>query len=426
MLYSDDPHTIISYGILAKSIMENTSNAINWKFISKQIQHMLPENYYDYTRYPAGSNEEELNTQMIPELCERFDPEFYLTIGDIQHFRMTRYFIERKMPWIHYLPIDSHDKNSIRMNAYTIHNVDIPVCMSRFARDFCLESGLENCDKFIYPIVKSEYSEREFQMVKNKEPTWESVHLGFRKVKEKEESDLYSLINAFKQELKIPENTTILLFLGRMGWRKNPQFLFSILRKLTKERKRKVILYFHTDVNDPASVINMSKEFYAHDVPEDAIRRTKGYKWYKGIHTSALNAIYNIADIQISTHGGEGFGIPLAEGLAAELPFVATDCTTTPELSGNNKWSLGVKVKHNIPDKGIVRPYVDLEDFCDKIEYLIDNENERAKMGRMGREWVKKTLNPEKISKKWMEVFDLTNVNKITVKKNEYGKAVLK
>ena len=126
----------------------------------------------------------------------------------------------------------------------------------------------------------------------------------------------------------------------------------------------------------------------------------------------------------MSCHGGEGFGIPLAEGLACEVPFVATDCTTTPELSGNGKWSLGAKVKNKFPDKGVLRPFVDLNDFCDKVEYLIDNPSERKHMGREGRQWVIKNLNPQKIANQWLDVFDMTNVNRISPVIDRLGKAI--
>lgn len=425
LMFSDDPNTILSYGNLARQIIENTYDKIEWRLISKQIQHMIPEKWVGYTRYPAGSSEEEFNTEILPDMIKQFNPEFFLSLGDVQYFKMTRFFIKKNVPWIHYLPIDNRDLNNLGMNMWTIQQMDIPVCMSKFARDLCIENGMEHCDKYIYPMVKTKATPAERLAVEKKQLGWTNIDLGYRKITEKDGKN-FDLINDYKyKELKIPEDATTLLFVGRPGWRKNVQFIISILRKLLQERKRKVVLYMHTDVSDPASTVNILKELYAHQIPESAFYKTKNMKWWKGVHPTALEAIYNIADIQIAPHGGEGFGIPLAEGLACELPFVATDCTTTPELSGNGKWSLGAKVKDHFPDMGVVRPFVDLDDFCDKVEYLIDNPSERKRMGRMGRIWVERHLNPKRITKKWMKVFDLTQVDKIRPVVDQFGKAIL-
>lgn len=426
IMVSNDPQIILSYGVLAKQIITETYKKIDWNIISQEIQYMPPEYKRLYTRHPAGKDTFERDSEMLPDLCNLYDPEFVLTIGDMQNFSKTRQFLKRKYPWIHYLPIDNHDPNALNMSAFSISQIDIPVCMSKFGYKFCSQNGLKQVDRYIYPMVKTRATEKEKEIVKNEQPGWTRVHLGYRKVYKFREKEEWELIKQFKDSLEMPKDSRVLLFVGRPGWRKNIQFLLSIVRKLIFERERNVVLYMHTDVDDPSSTVNILKELHAHGIPEDRFRRSLNFRWYKGFPFRALNCLYNIADIQIAPHGGEGFGIPLAEGLATKVPFVATDCTTTPELSGNGKWSIGAKVANVFLDRGILRPFVDLEDFCDKVEYLLDRPQERKRMGNLGRRFIQKECDPTKIGKEWMDVFELTRVNKITPKKNKYDVAMLK
>lgn len=425
MLYTNDPNTVLSYGILGHQIMTGTINKIQWRLISKEIQYLRPEIWNGYVRYPSGRNMEEFYTSILPDLMSRFRPDFFITIDDVQKLRMMRFHIKKSTTWIAYFPIDNHDRNSLDRQRWVISQMDIPILMSKFAVDHCTNHGIPNCTRYIYPMVKTNHTPREKEIFTNREKLWQGIHLGYRKVREDEPIELAD-IQAYKKSLDLPKDSHVLLFIGRPGWRKNIQFLIAVIRKLIHERERNVVLYMHSDPSDPAGTVNILKELHAHEIPDTNFRNSPGHKWWKGLHTRAMNAIYNITDIQISTHGGEGFGIPLAEGLSCEVPFVATDCTTTPELSGGYKWSLGAKVDEIYPDRGITRPFVDLEDFCDKVEYLLDHPETRAKMGKRGREWVKKNCDPSVCIPQWKEIFESTQMQHAEVRRDRLGTPITK
>jgi glycosyltransferase involved in cell wall biosynthesis len=103
--------------------------------------------------------------------------------------------------------------------------------------------------------------------------------------------------------------------------------------------------------------------------------------------------------------------------MSCEKPFVATNCTTTPEFSGNGKRGLGAKVKISQVDRTVVRPWVDIEDFCDKVEYLLDHDNIREKMGKAGRRWVRRNCDYPIITQKWTNLFESLNTNRVVIKK---------
>ena len=53
-----------------------------------------------------------------------------------------------------------------------------------------------------------------------------------------------------------------------------------------------------------------------------------------GLSPEELCALYNAADLYMSTTGGEGFGLTLAESLACETPVIVTDWAAEREVVG--------------------------------------------------------------------------------------------
>jgi len=61
---------------------------------------------------------------------------------------------------------------------------------------------------------------------------------------------------------------------------------------------------------------------------------TNGHDTFRGLPTEGLVALINAADIYVSTTGGEGFGLNLAEAMACEVPVVVTDWAAESEVVG--------------------------------------------------------------------------------------------
>ena len=137
---------------------------------------------------------------------------------------------------------------------------------------------------------------------------------------------------------------------------------------------------------------------------------TEDNQWTKGVTYEFLNRLYNFADLYVSPHGGEGFGLPFCEAMACETPFVATDCTTMPEFAGNNERGLLAKVSMEQKEKGVMRPWVDMKQFISKILYLLDDDDLRKKMGKAGKKWVEENCSKKVIIPQWKEVFEKLNI----------------
>jgi len=399
----DSPNTILSYGIMMDYVVRSTSKKYQWNVITNGYTYGKPEIYTHWVKWSAGQNEKERDSIHIPKVIEKIHPAFILTIGDWQHFAMTRHFIRKIVPWIHWLPIDHNDAHHLLRAAGLINTIDIPVLMSRFAVEFCRSMNI-NVKHYIYPFVQTDSLPK--YMGNDK----------FGGFKPLEDPKQIASLGRMRTEIGA-DDKKVLLWVGRPGWRKNLQMLLGAFRLLLDRGRKDIILYLHTDPKDVCATFDMGKEIHAQRIPRNLIKFTTEMEWDQGAPKWFLQGLYNMADVYVSTHCGEGFGIPIAEAMACETPFVLTNCTTTPELGQDEKgnWTrgLGAKVEDNREDRGVVRPYVDIEDFCDKVEWMLDNDEERKKMGKAGREWVIKNCSVPVITKKWMNLLDLTTVNKV-------------
>lgn len=89
-----------------------------------------------------------------------------------------------------------------------------------------------------------------------------------------------------------------------------------------------------------------------------------------------INA-YNACDVFLMPSTGESFGYMAIEAMACSKPVVVFDNTAMPTAT-------------NAPEIGVLVKNLDSKDLADKIEWLINNEEERIDRGKRGRKFVEK------------------------------------
>lgn len=108
---------------------------------------------------------------------------------------------------------------------------------------------------------------------------------------------------------------------------------------------------------------------------------------FMGWPESDLVALYNAADLFVSTSRGEGFGLTIAEALACGVPVIAQNVSAIPEVVGPG----GILIE---PQRLITVPsgwdnwLADIDAFSEAIEYLYQSGAERQRLGQAGREHV--------------------------------------
>jgi len=197
--------------------------------------------------------------------------------------------------------------------------------------------------------------------------------------------------------------------------------------KLISEKIPSAVLFLHLDPNDPAQqMFRIGDLIIKYNLENRVV--FSGMSAHQGIPWGRMNEIYNVMDVFLLTTTGEGFGIPIIEAMSCEVPILATDYTTTPELVLKNKAGLGINLsgvesidmfKEKSQDydlkafNGTItgswmvdRGTCSITDAADKLIYLYNNPKEREKMGQNGRSAVLDKYDFELVGKMWEEVLN--------------------
>lgn len=394
LMCSDDPDTILSYGILSKMLIDKWHPYYNIDYCSLQYQMGKPQEVRDekgkliYTKYPAH-NAGERNPTFLPEVINTCKPELLWTNFDLQHYHNLKQYIPRGLTWIGWVPWDNHDNTQIERANDAFQNVNVRIAISKFGYQFLNQHGCR-IDDYIYNIVDTE----------NYYPI------------EKDDKDILD----WKNKNKVGENTKLLLFVGRPNWRKRIPHMLRIVQELKIRGHDDFKLIFHSNMDDPARTCNIPELIHALGIGNNVI--PSQFHFDAGIDKKDLRVLFNAADIYLAPHGGEGFGMPIGEAMACGTPFIASDICTTREFAGENK-ERGIPGPvvypvdpsgRPIPDGGIMRPWPEVEKFADLIEQLWNDENRLKKMGENGAKWVKAECSPQVVADKWRNVLDTFDI----------------
>lgn len=124
---------------------------------------------------------------------------------------------------------------------------------------------------------------------------------------------------------------------------------------------------------------------------------------FSGWPESDLNAVYNAADVFMSTSRGEGFGLTLAEAAMAGLPIVAQNVSSIPEVVGPGGLLLEPAMRLTVPsgeDVCLASP----DSFTNALERLYESAGLRRDLGKKGREHVLSTFSWDTAAKQFDEL----------------------
>jgi len=305
---SQDPKTIFSYGLQVKEIIDGMKN-YQFHVISQQYEYGRPYELDGYVTW-AHEGQQARCTTTLKNVIGYTDPICVFSMGDIHHHPGVPLGKSLQVPWVSWFPWDNHDVAGLLRSGQLIMEPDIKVTMSKFAFELMNKYQMQ-VDECIYNIVNTDTfkklpkTEFDREQMENVNPT----------IKDKK----------------------ILLFVGRPNWRKNLEFLLGAFKEITR-RRDDVLLYLHVDFNDQGIPDKPDLDKYIHGLSlKDKVLCTESNRWTTGVGQDFLNKLYNLCDLYITTHGGEGFGLPICEAMSTEIPFVATDCTSMPEFAGEEE-----------------------------------------------------------------------------------------
>ncbi|MCD7716798.1 MAG: glycosyltransferase [Lachnospiraceae bacterium] len=174
--------------------------------------------------------------------------------------------------------------------------------------------------------------------------------------------DSKTKINKKKEELGIPENSTVLLSVGELSTRKNHITVIKALENLKQRGLLDSVVYLICGVGDLRNDIEK----------QIADCSLKNNVFLLGYRTD-IDELCDIADIFVFPSLQEGLPVALMEAMACGLPCIASDVRGNTDLIQD-----GVG--------GFLCQPTDVISFADSIEKLLSNKDMRKKMGAANKE----------------------------------------
>ena len=163
-----------------------------------------------------------------------------------------------------------------------------------------------------------------------------------------------------KRNLNIFENDTVIMF-RESNDLKGTQYAVRALKKLKNKNNITILTCdgkgLLKELENEFNVIEMGK-----------------------LEEKDLLECYNASDIFLMPSPGETFGMMAVEAMAAGLLTIVFDNTALPDTTG-------------APDIGVLVKNLDVDDLCDKIEYYIENIEERNERSRLSKRFVEEKYN---------------------------------
>ena len=172
-----------------------------------------------------------------------------------------------------------------------------------------------------------------------------------------------------------------------------------------------VDLLLHCRPVDPEGPDLIAEALRLPEDVRDRLRFTGSHDTFTGLSREGLAALYNAADIYVSTTGGEGFGLTLAESLACGTPVVVTDWAADAEVVGDGGVlvpplmdSYGEPVRFH-SQYGMDFALPDPRGFADAIIPLLAHPGHRKSLGIAGRLHVKRSFSWEDAAVSFLDLF---------------------
>jgi glycosyltransferase involved in cell wall biosynthesis len=291
---------------------------VDVRFLSMNIRNRLPPE-------PIGSRTYAVQPTDRPEAIigilrgdADWSPEAILLVSDYYSDRWVTYVPEvmealKRVPAFHYCPIEGI---GTPRNWRTLWDVVRPVAMSRFG-----QSEMAKVVGYEPPMVYHGVDQDVFYPIAPNRPSAHPSKDGGRATNKA----------SAKVHFGVDPNRVMLLRTDRFMPRKMYASLFrSVMPVMAKHPN--VDLVLHCSMQDQGGDMDDLLGQY----PQELIRRvffTLRHDTFQGLPREELNLLYNAADLYVSS-GAEGFGLCIAESIAAGTPVLALDYSAVPEVVG--------------------------------------------------------------------------------------------
>jgi len=169
---------------------------------------------------------------------------------------------------------------------------------------------------------------------------------------------------ALRNQLGLPQDRPLLLYVGGIDPRKNVPFLVDVFAELLK----------HSSVNRP--ILALAGAYAKDDQYPDLLKKIdllglrQEVRLLGFVPDSDLPLLYRAADIFLFPSLYEGFGFPVLEAMASGLPVIAGRNSSIPEVAG---------------DSALLVQDLLLKEWVDTAKELLGNKERQRELGALGK-----------------------------------------
>ena len=149
-------------------------------------------------------------------------------------------------------------------------------------------------------------------------------------------------------------------------------------------------VHFHCSTKNDANGVNLLA-LYLRSAKQGVARERwfspDDHTTFDGWPHQDLNALYNAADLFVTTSRGEGFGLTIAEALACGVPVIAQNVSAIPEVVGPGGILIEPQRLLTVPSGEDVW-LADVDAFSAAIERAYQSKGLRRDLGEAGRQHV--------------------------------------
>lgn len=348
-----------------------------------------------YKVYPATIGDPFGKTRFA-SILETERPDIILSINDIWAMGWVGRDIENyrlrtnsRLPWIHYFPVDGIPFK--RPWADLVRDkIDLPVTYSEFAVDAIKRVNPELDIPYVYHGVDTDTF---FPM--------DGIKEQFR--------DQYG-------KLLGRQINFIVGYVGRNQPRKRlPELMLAFKAFVEEQKATDALLYLHTGVVDAGWDLKEVMNTLA--IPKNQVLITSKHHPQAAMDDSSLAKLYNSFDVLALPTVGEGFGLPLVEGMACGCAIMSTDCSVVPEITGEAGLLVAPgHVEIMTRDNELLRPIPSISEMTAVMGFLYKNPDKLIKYQKLSIERAKlfSTWHPEfwlakvKEAERLIEIYEAT------------------
>lgn len=332
---------------------------------------LQPDDIFGASRYV------ELIARLMPDLIIIMNDPYMVLRAIFRNKWDTDLILGRTRPIIAYMPVDGTHQPSywarlpefVSKLAALPGSTDpmfVPIAMSKFGAKF-LET-----DDVIYHGV-----EPEFRPVTEDDPIVTTA------------GEVITDKASAKVAFGFDPDQFLVLRVDRNSHRKNFGDTWRALVPVMKRHKN-MVAWFHCraegDSLEIPQLLNRDPE------TSDRFFYPGLYSTVHGWPNQDLVALYNAADLFVSTSMGEGFGLTLAEAAACGVPIIAQKVSSIPEVVGPGGFLIPPERLMAV-DSGEDQWLPDVKGFTNAIERLYSDRGLRESLGAAGRAHVLEKFN---------------------------------